>query len=97
MGTKTCKCCGRELPESEFSRNGFGLMSVCRECVAKKKADAANKKKEIAEKVEMAASNRTLRISEFTPRELMAELKRRGYKWEKMSITIEQYVDYNKI
>jgi len=34
-------------------------------------------------------------LAKFTARELLAEIKRRGYKWEKM--TIVQEVDFNKI
>ena len=33
METKTCKICGRELPESAFMRTkGGGLTNTCREC-----------------------------------------------------------------
>ena len=33
METKTCKVCGRELPESAFMRTRFGsLTDTCREC-----------------------------------------------------------------
>lgn len=34
-------------------------------------------------------------LEQFTSRELLAEIKRRGYKWEK--ITIVQEIDFNKI
>ena len=33
METKTCKVCGRELPESAFMRTRFSsLTDTCREC-----------------------------------------------------------------
>lgn len=40
---------------------------------------------------------RSLRLKDFTPRELLSELKERGYKWERMTIVIEKEVDWNKI
>lgn len=33
----------------------------------------------------------------FTPRELLEELKRRGYVWDKMWVETRQYVEYGKI
>ena len=39
METKTCKTCGKELPLSSFSRNRFGPVSVCRECIKEKYRD----------------------------------------------------------
>lgn len=37
--TKTCKCCGRELPITEFNKrtaNEDGLDVYCRDCTRKK-------------------------------------------------------------
>lgn len=34
-------------------------------------------------------------LSKFTPRQLMEELKRRGFKWDSMYYT--QYVSFDKI
>lgn len=84
METKICKCCGRELPIEDFSRNHFGPTSVCKDCnhnnrskarmnyVARKKANEPS----IEQQVEQA---KNMRLEEFTPRELILELKRRGY------------------
>ena len=36
-------------------------------------------------------------ISAFSPRELLEELKRRGYVWDKMWMEERKYVEYSKI
>ena len=36
-------------------------------------------------------------ISSFTPRELLEELKRKGYVWDKMWVEERKYVEYEKI
>lgn len=36
-------------------------------------------------------------ISLFSPRELLEELKRRGYVWDKMWVEERKYVEYEKI
>ena len=73
METKKCACCGQELPTTEFytsQRNKDGLQSYCKKC-----AIEANKK----------YSNKSIRggnelLKDFTPRQLIEELKARGYK-----------------
>ena len=81
--TKICKRCGRELPISNFKTTRWGgRVSVCTECATNKLRE--NKRKKLDEqkqKVEdVMAENRQLCLADFTPRELMAELKRRGYE-----------------
>lgn len=78
METKKCPRCGRVLPISEFNKRAKspdGLQAYCREC-----------KREIYQESHLSKekllSNNPL--SGYTPRELLAELKKRGYKWEKM-------------
>lgn len=80
---RICRCCGRELPLNHFKKTRYGgYVSVCTECSTKKLRE--NKQKRIDEqkkKVEdLRAENRKLCLSDFEPRELMAELKRRGYE-----------------
>ena len=80
---KQCRCCGRELPLNNFKKTRYGgYVSVCTECATNKLRE--NKQKRIDEqkqKVEdMRAETRQLCLADFTPRELMAELKRRGYE-----------------
>lgn len=88
MDEMICKVCGHSKPVTEFWRNRFGVTHTCKECAKKKKAVAV---KDLTERRRMA------RLSEFSPRELLSELKRRGYKWEKMTVEIIQRVDYDKI
>lgn len=82
METKICKCCGRELSLDHFKRGRYGYVSVCNECDkqhrAEKRQARIDKAKQKAEDVR--AENRRLCLSDFSPRELMAELKRRGYE-----------------
>jgi ribosome-binding protein aMBF1 (putative translation factor) len=80
---KVCKCCGRELPLNNFKKTRYGsYVSVCTECSTKKLRE--NKQKRLDEqkqKVEdVRAENRQLCLKDFTARELMEELKRRGYE-----------------
>lgn len=78
METKVCKCCGKELPITEFAVRGIKghkgekkVTDFCKSCMAERVASGRNK-----------AINdvRVMRLKDFTPRELMAELKRRGYE-----------------
>lgn len=80
METKVCKCCGKELPITEFSKNGFGYTSVCKSCNHNNRVVAAEKKKTQKQQTINALNARQLRLHDFEPRELMAELKRRGYE-----------------
>lgn len=78
METKKCPRCGRDLPISEFNKSGQskdGLQSYCRECQHEVYRERYLSKEKIS-------SNNSL--AGYTPRELLAELKQRGYKWDKM-------------
>ena len=79
---KTCKCCGRTLDISNFKTTRWGgKVSVCTECATNKLRENRQKRlDEQKQKVEdMRAETRQLCLADFTPRELMTELKRRGY------------------
>ena len=80
--TKVCKCCGRELPISNFKKGRWGYVSVCNECDKQHRAENRQARIDKAkQKVEdVRAENRQLCLADFTPRELMAELKRRGFE-----------------
>ena len=82
METRKCKQCGRELPITEFTRKHFGLAHLCKECSAQRIADARAKKKQEKDLEKELANARNLRIQDLKPRELMAELKRRGYEFQ---------------
>lgn len=88
MKTRTCKCCGEEKPLEEFMRGAFGYMSLCKKCHHQKSMEG---------KMRKAAENSKNPLEKFTPRELLAELKRRGYRWQKMEVTITQDVPWEKI
>lgn len=74
METKVCKVCGQELPLSEFRKSPFtpNGIATCNKCVSKK-----IKKTKLFK--ETTGSTNT-ELAKFTPRELIEELKSRGYK-----------------
>lgn len=91
METKICKKCGRELPLENFSKNAKmkdGLQNHCRACASeysrniwkRKKAQKKENERIEFEKKYKVYTNRDLAM--FTPRELMLELKARGYEGE---------------
>lgn len=75
--TKVCTKCGIEKPISDFhkcSRNKDGHLVVCKECTNKKQREYFNKTlKKVYTNPELAA---------FQPRELINELRARGYSEE---------------
>lgn len=83
--TKKCSCCGNELPVSEFQTDRQGNpISVCKSCMSKKRVEGHERRK--AERKNEAEAQiqalKTARLSQFTPRELMTELKRRGFEFQ---------------
>lgn len=101
--TKVCKCCGRELPVSEFgkhARTKDGLQPTCRECKAK--AMKGRKLRRLGKVVQVVEvqSPATIRlepeqipaktIADYTPQELVAELRRRGYEVKATRTIIEE-------
>jgi hypothetical protein len=93
--TKVCSKCGQELPISEFTRKATakdGLQCYCKKCNSKASNEYARKRreKENARKIENERiefekkykiyTNREL--AKFSPRDLMLELKARGYEGE---------------
>ena len=104
METKICKKCGRELPLENFSKNAKtkdGLQNHCRACASEyspqiwKRNKAQNNENERIEfeKKYKVYTNRDL--AKFTPRELMLELKARGYEGE--LLYIERIVKEHRI
>ena len=76
---KECKRCHRLLPESEFYKNikaKDGLQSWCKSCVN----DYDKNVRPFKEKTKMGGGNPAL--AEFTPRQLIDELRKRGYTGE---------------
>lgn len=68
---KICKCCGRELPLSNFDKRGIGYRNYCRECLRKENG--------VSE-----------RFAQFTSRELLEELRSRGYKGTLKYVKVEE-------
>ena len=95
--TKVCTICGQEKPVSEFWKNRYGYTNHCKECAKRKKVETINRVDEIESLKKQIEDIRKLRLKDYTPRELFVELKSRGFKWERMSIITEQFVDWNKI
>ena len=88
METKQCPKCGRELPASEFNKcksNPDGLQSYCRECQHESQRKAYKK---------YSAVRQDNPLSAYTPRELMLELKKRGYKGK---LHFVQEIDLNTL
>lgn len=82
--TKKCSCCGQELPVSEFQTDRQGNpISVCKSCMSKKRLEGHERKKteRKAKAEEQIQAIKNARLSQFTPRELMTELKRRGFSF----------------
>ena len=73
--TKVCTKCGRELPLSMFGKGNdkYGKRTQCKECVNKYTRDYLYAKK-------MASLERNPDLARFTPRELISELRARGYE-----------------
>ena len=96
METKICSCCGRELPVESFSTgkvHGTSFVhKICKDCMNQKKRDGhLRRKQEMDAKKEcdLDAAKRQ-RLSDFSPRELMLELKRRGYEGELTFVEIHK-------
>lgn len=85
METKVCKCCGNELPITEFRKgkaHGVEFVtSVCNTCMRNKQIEGHAKRKEQKAKSyeTQLAEAKIMRLSDFTPRELMERLRDLGY------------------
>ena len=90
METKKCKCCGRELPLSEFHKTGFGVTNTCKECVIKKQKEGRAAKKKERDFEQELENAKKMRLADFSPRDLMEELANRGIDGE-MSIPQTTY------
>lgn len=98
--TKKCSKCGRELTLDNFSKcasSSDGLQWQCKECHREGVKKAYYKRKEKSFDVTPLGKVYTnVELAKFQPRELLAELKARGYEWEKMYAP-RQEVLYSKV
>lgn len=80
MATKVCSHCGRELPVSEFNKRSAssdGLQHWCRDCMHKSYSESYKRRVVVSSLSHDDASNP---LASFKLRELIEELRRRGYK-----------------
>ena len=90
--TKACRECGRELPLDQFSKNRWGYTNLCKDCMTAKKAVKApaaqegpkpqpkEEKPAAAAPVASTAKPKRNYLHYVSDEQLVAELKRRGYK-----------------
>lgn len=100
---KKCSKCGIEFENEMFyvnNKNADGLDNYCKEC--RKATNKLNVQNRRNKEKESSDSNTLLKVysnpelAKFTPRQLMQELKARGFKWEYM-LEPQKKVMYDKI
>lgn len=89
METKICKQCGRELPLDSFAKHHIskdGHMAYCNSCrEEQRKQSPLGGGKMVVKPINGGNPD----LAPFTPRELIEELKVRGYKGK---LTIEREI-----
>lgn len=92
--TKVCPKCGRELPITAFNKDkskADGHSNMCRDCISeygkvyrerKKRGEDKDVTKMLETKPETRPEVHGKTLADYTPRELMLELYRRGYEGE---------------
>lgn len=95
---QVCKCCGRMLPIENFVRTKYGRLKTCSECRGEKARHTrlSAKASEAEELLKQIADVRHLRLKDFQARELIIELRGRGYKGT-LTYTEEHVIDIAKV
>lgn len=94
---KKCAKCGQVLPEDNFNKSKAskdGLQYYCKECQKKNASDRYYKAKEIQNEWKSITNDKNKGLAAYTPRQLMEELRRRGYKG---TLTYEQKIILEKL
>ena len=95
MDTKKCNKCGRELPLDAFHKNQY----YCKDC---KNALQQARYARLREERDNNGGGKLLKVysseelAKFTPRQLMQELKARGFKWDYM-LEPQRKIEFDKI
>jgi len=92
--TKKCNKCGKELPIDSFYKralNKDGHMNICKDCFNSQYTDKQKKTNTELDKMLNVRNNSNIKpiskeLSSYTPRELIEELRSRGYSG-KLQIT----------
>ena len=110
-GFYICDKCGGYFEENEMSRGRYGVIGICKSCVAKSHKEGAlrreEKKRALEQelkdlRIEVADLKRQIKesvgnaLSKVTPRDLMRELHNRGYNGE-LEYTKVTKVDISKL
>ena len=91
METKVCTRCGKELSLDSFSpvqKDGTKLRAMCKDCVKEYQREYSLKRKVINKKTPTAMGDNYRKVynnpdlATFTPKQLMDELRSRGYTGE---------------
>lgn len=103
METKVCNHCGRELTLDNFyksNKSADGRQGTCKDCHREASRKSYAKRKTLVDKVVSECGLYKVyahpELASFSTRELLEELKARGYTWEKM-FAPRQEIDYRKI
>lgn len=85
--TKVCTKCGRELPLDSFypGTNKDGRKSWCADCCRKYSINYNRSKKNAADTLNPA-------LAEFTPQQLITELRARGYKGQLEYTEVKKHI-----
>lgn len=106
--TKKCSICKQELPLSMYHRNlsrKDGLQAYCKECGKKYYENRRNKQSgggidsiviDVVDGRKLTKVYTHPDLAHFQPRQLMAELKARGYRWDYM-IEPQRKIMFDKI
>lgn len=92
--TIVCAECGEAKPVSNYQMTRWGhLTKVCKACVMKKRNGSIKEKKENVIEIlrQQVDESRKLRLKDFTPRELMTELRERGYDGTLKFVQVKEF------